>query len=253
MSKGLLAGSIGAALVVAATQLACGGRTADLGVDGGASSGSSGGSSGGSGGSGSSSGAFPFSGPSCSSATISNACWSCLQGSCPGISCLTSDCSAYFDCYCACPQGDANCAQNCQSDMTPACLSCAEGLGRCTSGCASECSTTGMGGGGGSSGGGGGFGSSSGGSGGFGSSSGGAGSGGSGGGGSSGSSGAPIMTTTCSGSAQPCPNGGYLQLCQDYTGSTCTDAYYRVNGSMFACVSCTDLSACSAAATMACQ
>src|SRR6202035_894260 len=101
--RGLATGSIGAALVLCAGFLACGGRTADLGTGpggGGSGSGGGGGSS-----SGGSSGGLPP-GPSCSSSSF-GACWSCLESACgSALACFQTDCSAYLQCYCACQPGD---------------------------------------------------------------------------------------------------------------------------------------------------
>jgi hypothetical protein len=233
------AGTLGAALLVAVAMFACGGRTADLGGPGGSSGGGSGGSGSGSGGNG-----FPFSGPTCSN--IPGGCWSCLQSNCPNLGCLTSDCSTYLTCYCACALGDQQCYSGCQSDVTPACASCAQSIGQCTQSCQSQCSVSGGGGGTGSSTGGGFGGSSNGGM------------GGGSGGGFGGSSSGPGSSETCTGSAQQCASGGYLQFCQDYSGSTCTGAHYTITSQQggaqqFPCASCNDTSVCQKEATAACQ
>jgi len=235
MTKTLTAaGTIGAALVVAAAMFACGGRTADLGGPGGGGSGS--------GGSGGSSGGSPFHGPGC---MISDTCWSCYESNCPAINCLTTDCSAYVGCACACNPGDQQCANGCQSSLTPACDSCVQQVGMCggVSACSSQCgSSSGTSSGGGSS--------TGGGSGRFGSSTGCSSSGG------FGSSSGPGSSETCSGSGQQCANGGSLQFCQDFSGSTCTGANYQiVNGNStegFGCASCTDTTACQQEAMQAC-
>ena len=200
--------------------IACGGRTADLG-DGGTSSGGSGG------GSGSGSGGFPYSGPSCTTATVSDACWSCLQGSCPAFAgCITGSCASYFGCYCACPLNDASCEQGCQGSMSPACTSCVQNDESCVQGsCASACEAA-MSGGGGSG-------------------------GGSTGGG--GSSGGTSSISECSGSSQPCPNGQPLQSCMTLENGACTSAYFTVGEQTFPCASCTDTTACQQQANAACQ
>jgi hypothetical protein len=242
MTKTLTAaGTIGAALVVAAAMFACGGRTDTIiGGDGG--SGSGGGGSGGSGSGGSSSGLPP--GPSCSGAAF-GACFSCIENACPSFDCIKTDCSEYLQCACACQVGDNACQSSCQqSSTTAACSACESQFTNCpgVQGCVSQCSMTGSSGGGGGSGG---FGSSSGpgGSGGFGSSTG-------------GSSSGPGSSETCSGSGQQCANGGSLQFCQDFSGSTCTSSHYQiVNGNItegFGCASCTDTTACQQAAMQAC-
>jgi len=227
MSRSALASSsITAALaLVGAILLACGGRTADLGDAGS----SSGGGSGGSGSSGSSGGS-PFHGPGC---MVSDACWSCVSNACPGVSCLTTDCSAYVSCDCACNPGDSQCQGSCQSSLTSTCTTCIEQLSMCSGvqSCNSVCGGgTGMGGGGmGGSGG----------------------SGGSGGGFGSSSSGGETVTS-CSGSGQ-CSNGLSLQSCQVQTNGVCTEAYYTLGSQTIPCASCTDTTDCTMQAKMACQ
>ena len=234
MAKTLTAaGTIGAALVLTAAMFACGGRTETIiGGDGGSSSGGSGGSGGNGSGSGGSSGGLP-NGPSCNGAF--DTCWNCLVNACPSaFSCYETDCSAFLQCYCACPQGDRNCQNGCSSQQTAACTSCqsqgSSALKTCPGiqGCLSQCSSLGMSsGGGGSSGGSGGFGSSTG--------------GGSGGFGSSSSGGGSSSTCSGSGGGPQCGNGEPLEFCQNFTGSTCTEAYYQVgSNSVFICASCTD-------------
>jgi hypothetical protein len=92
------------------------------------------------GGSGSS---FPYSGPSCSGAAYGDTCWSCAEANCaPG--CLANDCSNYFSCYCACGGGDAQCAQECAAQVSPACTTCLENIGTCeTQSCQSACQASG--------------------------------------------------------------------------------------------------------------
>ncbi len=210
------------ALVAAISMPACGGRTANP-VDAGSSS--SGGGSGGSGGGGSG-GGFPYSGPSCNSSTISPACWSCLESSCPSLgSCITNACSAYFNCYCACNPGDSSCLQGCQSDVSPACGSCIASSGQCAAtGCQQACTTTVMGSSGSS--GGGGFGSSTG--------------------------GGSTSTSQCT-SAANCRNGQTLESCVTLDNGSCTEAYYQLGDQVFSCASCTDMNACQQEAKSACQ
>jgi len=221
------------ALVAFAAIPACGGRTADPG-DAGSSSGGSGGGGGGSG------GGFPYSGPSCSSNTIPQGCWSCIENSCPSLgSCITSACSGYFNCYCACNPGDTNCMQGCQSMMSPACDSCVASAGQCVvTGCEQACTSTIMMGGSGSSSGGGGFGSSTGG----------------------GSSGGTSTELDCAASNMPCANDQTVQLCTTLTNGVCTAAYYQITfgdndggSEEIDCASCTDTTACLQQVTAACQ
>jgi hypothetical protein len=109
--------------VTVAGFLACGGRTANIGD----------------GGSGSSSGAFPFDGPSCTSAQINTGCWQCTVDSCNG-SCVTADCAAFFQCFCACPAGDSTCQDGCSGVLTSTCQTCLSGIDSCNSGtCKSSC------------------------------------------------------------------------------------------------------------------
>lgn len=119
---------------------ACGGHAVDVvACDGGScpdGSGSGGGSGGSSGGA-----PFPFSGPSCTSASFGTGCWGCVHEQCPTTeSCLTADCSAYFTCYCACADGDATCQGACQGDLTSTCQACAASVTECqTQSCPSLC------------------------------------------------------------------------------------------------------------------
>jgi hypothetical protein len=95
---------------------------------------------------------FPFSGPSCQNYAptgTTQACTSCLQG-CYGNSCITQDCSDYFNCYCPCAASDSSCQSGCSSKMTSACESCGQSVGSCIQGCASSCGTSGSSSGGGS-------------------------------------------------------------------------------------------------------
>src|SRR5215469_1769116 len=100
MGKGSLVAP--AAVVALLTFFACGGRTANIGDAG----------TGSSSGSGSSSGAFPFTGPSCTSAQINTGCWQCTVDNCNGA-CVTADCAPFFQCFCACPAGDTQCQNGC--------------------------------------------------------------------------------------------------------------------------------------------
>ncbi len=162
-------------------------------------------------------GAFPFSGPSC--AQITPGCWGCVEQNCNG-GCITSACSDYFSCFCACASGDQNCYTGCQSKaMTQACLQCAQSVSSqsCTQSCNSACSTSSMGGSGGGS---------------------------SGVGSSSGSGGGQV----CSTSNGACP----VTFCAMQANGTCTSAYYQVGSQIFPCGSCTDTQVCSQQAADAC-
>lgn len=120
-----------AAVAALLSLFACGGRTANVGGDAG-----SGGSSG------SSSGAFPFAGPSCTMAQINAGCWQCTVGSCNG-SCVTADCGAFFQCFCACAAGDTTCQQGCEGSLTATCQTCLNGVDTCDSTtCKSSCPVT---------------------------------------------------------------------------------------------------------------
>ncbi|HTQ45702.1 MAG TPA: hypothetical protein VMI75_23250 [Polyangiaceae bacterium] len=131
MSKGPLVAP--AAVVALLAFFACGGRTANIGGDGGTGSSS---------GSGSSSGAFPFTGPSCTSAQINTGCWQCTVDNCNGA-CVTADCAAFFQCFCACPAGDTGCQNSCTGDLTSTCQTCLNGIDNCNSGtCKSSCPVT---------------------------------------------------------------------------------------------------------------
>jgi hypothetical protein len=110
---------------------ACGGRTSHLGSDGGTGSSS-----------GSSSGAFPFAGPSCSTAQINAGCWQCTVDNCDGT-CVTADCASFFQCFCMCAAGDTQCQDACTTDLTPTCQMCLNGVSTCNSGtCKSSCPVT---------------------------------------------------------------------------------------------------------------
>jgi len=164
------------------------------------------------------SGSFPFTGPSC--ASIPTGCWDCVEQNCNG-SCITSACADYFNCFCACAEGDQNCYAGCQPKiMNPACEQCAAGVSTqsCQQSCSSQCSTGGVGGGSGGMGGSSGFGSSSGGG------------------------------QVCSTSNGACP----ITFCATQANGTCTSAYYEVGGQMFSCASCSDTQACLQEATNAC-
>lgn len=111
--------------ITIAAFLACGGKKVDFG-DGGT-------------GSGSSSGAFPFQGPSCTTAQINPGCWQCTVDSCSG-GCVTSDCASFFQCFCMCPAGDTQCQNGCTADLTATCQTCLNGINNCNSGtCKSSC------------------------------------------------------------------------------------------------------------------
>jgi hypothetical protein len=119
-----------AALAAALAFFACGGRTTSIGDAGSGSD------------SGSSSGAFPFPGPSCTTAQINAGCWQCTVDSCNG-SCVTGDCAAYFQCFCACPAGDTTCQNGCNGDLTSTCQTCLNGIDTCNSTtCKSSCPIT---------------------------------------------------------------------------------------------------------------
>ncbi len=193
--------------------IACGGRTTGLGGTGSSSGGSGGGS-------GSGSGGFPYSGPSCTTATITDACWSCVQNRCPSfVSCVTSDCSAYFGCYCACPLGDATCVQSCQGDLSSACSSCVDAAAQCVGqSCDPACAATMTGGGG-----------------------------------ATGSSGGGSVTTECSSTTTICKNGQPLKACMTFENGACTGATYIAGEAQVLCASCTDTTACQQQANAACQ
>ena len=165
-------------------------------------------------------GSFPFSGPSCTS--IPTGCWDCVEQNCNG-GCITSACADYFNCFCACAEGDQNCYAGCEPKvMNPACEQCAAGVSTqsCQQSCSSQCSVSGSGGvtppgmGGSSSG------SSS--------------------GGSSGS--------ICNSSNGPCP----ISFCSTQVNGTCVSAYYDVGQQIFPCASCSDTQGCLQQATDAC-
>lgn len=132
--------SIFAALAGAfASLLACSGKTvAPPTCDGGDCASSDGGADG-------SSGAFPFSGPSCSGPAYNLSCWQCVHASCPATeSCLTSECSGFFDCFCACPQGGTSCQQSCEGALSTACQSCAVSVTDCQKqSCPAQCTADG--------------------------------------------------------------------------------------------------------------
>jgi hypothetical protein len=91
---------------------------------------------------------FPFSGPSCNGGppgtTTPTACDTCEENTCGGTAgCLSSDCSAYFNCLCACQPSDATCLQGCPQP-TAACTSCENSIESCiqtaaTGSCSSQC------------------------------------------------------------------------------------------------------------------
>ncbi|HEX8792171.1 MAG TPA: hypothetical protein VF765_14555 [Polyangiaceae bacterium] len=111
--------------------IACGGRTSSV-ADGGTG-----------GPNGPSSGGFPFTGPSCTSAQIDPGCWQCIVRDCDGA-CVTRDCSAFFQCFCACPAGDTQCEDGCNGGhVTSTCQACLDGINTCESGpCKSSCPVT---------------------------------------------------------------------------------------------------------------
>lgn len=177
-------------------------------------------------GSGSSSGGFPYTGPSCSSSTINEGCWGCLQSSCNG-SCLTSACNDFFTCFCNCAQGSSSCYQSCASSIDSSCQQCVLGISSCEqSSCSSACGSSvggsGVGPPGGSS------------------------------GGSSGSSSGGGMFQSCGGSGQVCADGASMQFCQAGFNNMCTSAYYQVGNQTFPCASCTDTGTCEQEALSAC-
>ena len=65
---------------------------------------------------------FPFSGPSCSGADFNQGCWDCVQLDGGPGACFTSQCSAYFTCFCACGASDTTCQAGCK--QAPACTTC---------------------------------------------------------------------------------------------------------------------------------
>lgn len=209
MNSSVMKSLVGVAVVTSVALSACGGRTSDLG-DAGTSSSSGGGSG----------GAFPYSGPSCGSTTIPQACWSCIENSCPSLgACLASTCSAYFDCYCACNPGDSGCLAGCQSAISPACDSCIASSEQClTNSCTQPCTTSTTGGGG--------TGTSS--------------------------SGGTSTVSQCTGSTT-CNSGQTLQICATLEDGACTGAYYQIAAQTFQCASCTDTTACQQHAMAACQ
>jgi hypothetical protein len=220
-----LSKALWATFAAAASLPACGGRT-PLIDDAGPGSSSGGGSGGGS------SGGFPYSGPSCSSAQINDGCWQCIENSCGSTAgCITSECNAFFTCFCACQPNDDSCLNSCAPLSTGgSCESCVQSITSCEMQSCQETCSGGM-----SSGGGGGGVSSS-----------------SGGGGSVGGGSGGPSSTVCSGSANSCPNGNDLQFCET-TGSDGCSAYVTVGSQTFPCVSCMDLAACTKAAVASCQ
>lgn len=175
-------------------------------------------------GTGSGSGGFPYTGPSCSSSTINQGCWGCLQSDCNG-GCLTSACNDFFTCFCNCAQGSSSCYQTCASSIDSSCQQCVLGISSCEqSSCSSQCGS-------GSSSGIGPPSSSS---------------------GSGSSSGGPPMSETCSGGGQVCADGASMQFCQTDFNNMCTSAFYQVGSQTFPCASCSDTSACAQEAQNAC-
>ena len=69
---------------------------------------------------------FPFSGPSCSGADFNQNCWDCIEEEGGPSSCFTSQCSAYFTCFCACQATDTTCQSSCK--QSPACATCLQGV-----------------------------------------------------------------------------------------------------------------------------
>jgi hypothetical protein len=69
---------------------------------------------------------FPFSGPSCSGADFNQGCWDCVEEEGGPSACFTSQCSAYFTCFCACGASDTKCQGSCK--QSPACATCLQGV-----------------------------------------------------------------------------------------------------------------------------
>jgi hypothetical protein len=69
---------------------------------------------------------FPFSGPSCSGADLDQNCWDCVDVEGGPAGCITSQCSAYFTCFCACGAADTKCQDGCTP--TPACTTCLDAV-----------------------------------------------------------------------------------------------------------------------------
>ncbi len=137
-------GALAALAALAAGALGCSGKTGSVGgVDGGCGSGNPNACDAGAPATEASTAGFPFLGPSCSLAQFPTACWQCVQGACPSTeACLTTDCAAYFSCYCGCPANDATCHSSCP--QTAACQTCASNVSLCQEkSCAASCGADG--------------------------------------------------------------------------------------------------------------
>jgi hypothetical protein len=90
-------------------------------------------------------GSFPFSGPTCTGPPYNLGCWQCVQRTCPSTeSCLTTDCSEFFTCYCSCALGDTSCQQSCEGALSMTCQACAQSVTNCQKqSCPSYCETDG--------------------------------------------------------------------------------------------------------------
>jgi hypothetical protein len=131
MHKGGWAWRAAASLTAFGALVACsGGRTLDsASCDGGSCDGGT--------------GAFPYIGPSCSTAEFPAVCWGCVQSACPTTeSCLSTACGDYFNCYCACAAGNATCQASCP--QTAACQNCAQNITKCqVESCPAQCGAEG--------------------------------------------------------------------------------------------------------------
>src|SRR5436190_19944426 len=73
---------------------------------------------------------FPFSGPSCDPSSppaslgpsVGPECSACTGRHCSSVAkCLSSDCGAFFKCYCACGKDDSSCYEKCIPKDDAAC------------------------------------------------------------------------------------------------------------------------------------
>jgi hypothetical protein len=88
---------------------------------------------------------FPFSGPSCTTASFADACWQCVDAQCGDADCVTTACGGFFTCFCACAVGDATCENGCSGQLTSACQGCAQSITACQQkACSAQCGTGSM-------------------------------------------------------------------------------------------------------------
>jgi hypothetical protein len=98
---------------------------------------------------------FPYSGPSCRPGAqaaaqpgdpASDACNSCEKKNCSmEAQCLTTDCTVYFTCYCACAMNDYSCRSICSPKLTQACRTCINSVAQCSqNSCTDACAPPGM-------------------------------------------------------------------------------------------------------------